>query len=618
MNYPPRRCKRFPKLYQLILFCVTPILLFTMSCGVVDPEDEEKAYSKENWEIWKQNSLLGKGINLGNALDAPYEGAWGVVLKEEYFEHIAELGFSSVRIPVRWSAHHSGTEPYIIDESFFQRVEWAVDQALQNDLRVVLNMHHYEELMENPEEQRAIFLALWEQISSKFSSYGPELYFELCNEPMDQLTPQLWNHFAQEALEVVRHTNPYRSVLIGPGLWNSVDALGELVLPEDNFLIATVHYYKPDQFTHQGAIWVEGSNAWLGTKWRATDSDTTNLLSHFDMVDAWAQTNSVPVYLGEYGALDSADTLCRVLYTSFITKEAINRQWSFAYWKYSGDFGIYDDSLNLTRDFLVDALLEPETIFKTNLEIALEDTMSVDPGSDFFVTLDDFEHNLLGQNRLAVLYSDQFEAPPESSYCWWTVWHNDSSQISDNQGKKIYSFQEAQQNSLEPNVSDLIGNWGKEGNGLWFNGHLYGSSYPFIGIGTVMPGVYNEDWFDFSNLTSISFWAKGKGEMRVEFTTDTILNGYSPEENWGHFGAEFSLTEDWQKHIIPVSELRPKAWSQAQQDNLSWEDGMHKVTYISFATDQSYGIAADDQIEMYLDDIRLYGLRYEDFGLSEE
>jgi len=53
------------------------------------------------------NESLKCGINLGNALDAPKEGDWGVVLQSDYFKLIKTAGFNHVRLPVRWSSHAS-------------------------------------------------------------------------------------------------------------------------------------------------------------------------------------------------------------------------------------------------------------------------------------------------------------------------------------------------------------------------------------------------------------------------------------------------------------------------------------------------------------------------------
>jgi endoglucanase len=49
---------------------------------------------------------LDRGINFGNMLDAPTEGAWGVRVEESYLDLVGERGFTSaVRLPVRWSNH---------------------------------------------------------------------------------------------------------------------------------------------------------------------------------------------------------------------------------------------------------------------------------------------------------------------------------------------------------------------------------------------------------------------------------------------------------------------------------------------------------------------------------
>lgn len=76
-------------------------------------------------DIFTLNQRLGRGINFGNALEAPnYEGEWGLRLREEYFQLVTEAGFDSVRVPIRWSAHARKSEPFTIDPRFFERIDW--------------------------------------------------------------------------------------------------------------------------------------------------------------------------------------------------------------------------------------------------------------------------------------------------------------------------------------------------------------------------------------------------------------------------------------------------------------------------------------------------------------
>jgi endoglucanase len=70
-----------------------------------------------------QAKRLGRGVNLGNALDAPKEGEWGVTLQEDFFSIIREGGFDTVRLPIKWSAHAETDAPYAIDPAFFARTD---------------------------------------------------------------------------------------------------------------------------------------------------------------------------------------------------------------------------------------------------------------------------------------------------------------------------------------------------------------------------------------------------------------------------------------------------------------------------------------------------------------
>ena len=82
------------------------------------------------------------GINLGNVLDAPFEGAWAEPAKEYYFDDYLNQGFKSVRVPVRWDKHTSTAPPWKVDSKFMDRVEQIVGWSLKRGLRTVLNSHH--------------------------------------------------------------------------------------------------------------------------------------------------------------------------------------------------------------------------------------------------------------------------------------------------------------------------------------------------------------------------------------------------------------------------------------------------------------------------------------------
>lgn len=309
------------------------------------------------------NESLGAGVNLGNALEAPNEGEWGMVIEEEYLQLIADAGFQSVRIPIRWNAHAEESAPYEIEESFFNRVDQVVGWALDRNLKVIINIHHYNELMESPSNQRNRFLALWSQIAEHYQDYPVEdLVFEILNEPHDNLTSTTWNQYLKLAIDNVRETNKERVIMIGTAPWGGFDGIKDLELPKnDEQLIVTVHYYNPFQFTHQGASWVgEESEDWLGTTWTGTLQQRQDVDSDFDAVAQWAAEMNRPVHLGEFGAYERAPMQSRINWTEYVRAAAEQRNLSFAYWEFGAGFGIYNRSINQWREQLLKALI-PDT-----------------------------------------------------------------------------------------------------------------------------------------------------------------------------------------------------------------------------------------------------------------
>jgi endoglucanase len=313
-----------------------------------------------NVDPFELNRRLGRGVNLGNALEAPSEGEWGVTLQEEYFQLVRDAGFDAVRIPIRWSAHAALSEPYAIDPAVFDRVDWAVDQVLSNGLLAVINIHHYEEIMQDPQEHRERFLGLWEQIAEHYQDHPGDLLFEVLNEPNTGLGPSTWNTFLQEAIDTIRRTNPNRTIIVGPANWNNIAMLGFLELPEDDNIIVTVHYYEPFQFTHQGAEWVSDSDPWLGTTWEGSDAEENAVLKDLDTAASWAQKRNRPIYLGEFGAYSKADIDSRARWTRFVAREAEERDMSWAYWEFGAGFGVYDRAERHWNEPLLDALIPQE------------------------------------------------------------------------------------------------------------------------------------------------------------------------------------------------------------------------------------------------------------------
>lgn len=311
---------------------------------------------KTNISFAKPLPIL-RGVNMGNALEAPIEGQWGVIIRDEYFKLIKEAGFDHVRIPVRWSAHADIKPPYTIDSNFFNRVDHVVNTALKNNLYVILNIHHYEEIMQKPEQHKDRFLKIWEQLSRHYKDYPEMLWFELLNEPCNYLDSKLWNQFLKEAIGIIRKTNPTRKIIVGPTDWNSIYKLNELEIPNEPNIVVTFHYYNPFRFTHQGAEWVNPSPP-IGTKWLGTDIEKRIISGELDMALEWSKKhNNVPLFLGEFGAYSKADMESRVRWTSFVARSCEERNIPWCYWEFCAGFGIYDPVKEEWRKPLLRALI---------------------------------------------------------------------------------------------------------------------------------------------------------------------------------------------------------------------------------------------------------------------
>jgi endoglucanase len=341
-------------MFRKLSICILTMVFVTILAGCQDGKSAE--YESINAETFNANARIGRGVNLGNALDGPREGAWGLYLQSEYFEDIAEAGFDSVRVPIRWSKYTEVLEPYAIQEGIFDRIDWVIEQAFSNELAVIINVHHFDAIMQMPEIQTERLAAMWRQIADRYQDYPDTLYFEILNEPNGKLESEVWNQIFPAALAAIRETNPDRYVIIGPDNWNNINQLDTLELPEDDRrIIVTFHYYLPHEFTHQGASW--SSAADLMDKSWGSEGEVKYLTDALDRAQSWSEVEQRPLFMGEFGVYHKAPQDSRTLWISTVRAEAEVRGFSWTYWDFGTDFAVYNLATKEWREPILRALI---------------------------------------------------------------------------------------------------------------------------------------------------------------------------------------------------------------------------------------------------------------------
>jgi endoglucanase len=297
-----------------------------------------------------------KLINMGNALEAPKAMPWDVTLQDNYFTLIKQAGFDGVRLPVRFSDYAKDQPNAQLDEVFMKNLDEHIQFALKEHLYIILDFHHFNELMAEPEKYHELFLSIWHQLAHRYKEYPPQLVFEVLNEPHQNLSGDLWNTYLAEAVAIIRQENPDRYIVVGGENFNNIDGLEHLVLPKTNRLILTFHYYEPQEFTFQESPYL-GYESYQNIKWLGTTKERQRIADRLVLVQEWAKANHVPVLLGEFGVNEAVPEKMRVTWTTAVRKEAENNGFSWSYWEFGSIFGAYDIKKNQWHDFLLKALL---------------------------------------------------------------------------------------------------------------------------------------------------------------------------------------------------------------------------------------------------------------------
>lgn len=302
---------------------------------------------------------LTKCINLGNCLEAPKDQPWDVPMNIRYFSLIKQAGFTAVRIPVRFSDYvNKSSTDYMIKESFLQQTDAYLLEAINQDLTVILDLHHFTEIMENPEENKDILLSIWMQLAARYQDYPDTLLFELLNEPQNHLDSATWNEYLSETVSVIREIDTTHYIIIGGTNYNSIDALWSLELPKDDKLIATFHYYEPSDVAFQGNEYHEGFENLKDITWEGTKEQMKYLTSRFDSAKAFSEKYDCPLFVGEFGVNQNAPEETREAWTNAVVSQCYQNGFGFGYWELASGFGIYDLNTGTWNNDLLNALLQ--------------------------------------------------------------------------------------------------------------------------------------------------------------------------------------------------------------------------------------------------------------------
>jgi endoglucanase len=292
-------------------------------------------------DAFQQCARLGRGVNI-LGWDPIWRNRAQGQIKELHFKLIHEAGFQHVRInlhPLRDGKPDANGK---LRDEFFTILDWALNQAAANQLMAILDFHDDLAISPDPEGKRKQFLDSWTAIAEHCKERPNTVLFEILNEPAGKFTYDAWQEYFQAALAIIRKSNPDRTIVIGPAMWNGIGELSHLKLPaDDRNIIATVHYYNPFPFTHQGTSWTSQKDK-VGVTWTATESEIKAVEKDLDKANAWAKQNNRPIYLGEFGAYEKGDMASRVRWTAFVSREFEKRGWSWGYWQFADNFAAFD------------------------------------------------------------------------------------------------------------------------------------------------------------------------------------------------------------------------------------------------------------------------------------
>ena len=323
-----------------------------------------------------------RGVNLGGWLSQcdHTKERYDTFIKEEDFAEIARRKFDHVRIPVDFELILAEHDAFVLKESGFAYIDFAIEMCKKYHLNMILDLHrtpgysfdpfHGEKGFFDSEEYQNIFYAIWDEFAKRYGKETDILTFELLNEVTAKEYCDTWNRVSYECIKRIRSVAPDMRIIVGGYYNNSLEAVRDLAMPYDDKIIYTFHCYEPLIFTHQGAYWIATMDTSFRTHFDMTYAEYERLsakylnqayasFTPFDqsktpdedyfeylLADAIkvAEERNVPLYCGEYGVIELADKEDAAKWFKLFHEVMDKHQIGRAVWSYKEmDFEISKD-----------------------------------------------------------------------------------------------------------------------------------------------------------------------------------------------------------------------------------------------------------------------------------
>lgn len=167
-----------------------------------------------------------------------------------YLEQWKAKGIKTIRFPIMWERlqHELNGE---LDEDYAQLIEQTFEQAADNDIGVILDIHNYARYQKQLIGTDAVPISAYEDLLERIAKRWkdqPGLYaYDIMNEPHG--ADEYWPAAAQAGIDAIRRHDKERPLFIEGNFWSSSyrwpkfnDSLLQLKDPSDK-LIFSAHLY---------------------------------------------------------------------------------------------------------------------------------------------------------------------------------------------------------------------------------------------------------------------------------------------------------------------------------------------------------------------------------------